>query len=101
MVGNSSFFCKERIVTPLSRLSKNDYQNRVERNNLVLDVIRIHHPLTKYKLAQITGISYSTIKRLTKELEFCELIYIKRQTGTNGWPIQIISIIRKEGENDS
>lgn len=96
-LGDNSFFSTDTITTPCQKLKKGHYKDRVERNNLILDVIRIYYPLSKYKLSKMTGFSYTAIKQITKEFAFCGLITIKDSIGTNNRPFKLISL--KEEKN--
>ena len=86
----------ETINTLITKLKNRQYQDRVERNNLILDLIRLRHPISKYELAKITDFSYPTIKRITKEFEFCDLVIVKTSLGANGMPVQLLSIPKSD-----
>jgi len=93
---DNSFFCENTINTLLAKLNNKQYRDTVERNNLLLNVIRIKQPISKYELAKISGVSYSTIKRILKEFVFCNLVYEKIQLGSNGLFVKIIYLNEKE-----
>ncbi len=96
--GDNSFFSKSIDVTPLQRLQEKAYNDIVERNNLVLDVVKELQPISKYSLAKKTTLAYSTTKRIIKEFEFCGLVHIKNSVGVKGRPMKLIYI---EVENAS
>jgi len=91
-LNKSSFFISNSIQYLLSKLNKKDYRDALERNNLVLDVIRLKQPISKYELAKITGLSYPTIKTLIKNFEFVNLLKTTIAEGDNGLPVKLISI---------
>ena len=86
----------DTINTLITKLKNRQYRDRVERNNLILDLIRLRHPISKYELAKITDFSYPTIKRITKEFEFCDLVIVKTSIGENGMPVQLLSIPKSD-----
>jgi len=92
ILNNSSFFISNSIATLLDKLNKRDYKDTLERNNLILDVIRLKQPISKYELAKITGISYATIKQIIKNFEFVNLLKTTIAEGDNGLPVKLISI---------
>jgi len=94
-IKDNSFFYEEGIEYLLKKLNSKDYTDNINRNNLILDVIRMRQPISKYALAKITGLSYPTIKQITKEFEFVGLVKIKIATGENNMPVQLIYM---EGE---
>ncbi len=89
---NNSLLLSDAINTLITKLKDRQYKDRVERNNLILDLIRLRHPISKYELAKITDFAYPTIKRILKEFEFCDLIIVKTAMGDNGMPVQLVSI---------
>lgn len=96
---NNSFFSQKGVKHLLARLNQKQYKDRIERNNLLLDLIRARQPISKYKLAKISGISYATIKRILRELEFCEIVMITISTNSEtGMPVQLLSIPKSDRE---
>lgn len=94
---NNPFFSPEDIKCLLARLNDRHYKDRVERNNLLLDLIRAKQPISKYELAKISGISYQSIKRIIKEFEFCDLVVITLSTNQDtNMPVQLISIPKSQ-----
>jgi predicted transcriptional regulator len=93
---NNSFFSEEAITHLIARLNQRQYKDNIERNNLLLDLIRAKQPISKYELAKVSGISYTTIKRILRELEFCELVAVTLSLdgnkSENGMPVQLVSI---------
>ena len=92
LMDNNSFFSSDSIKPLLLRLTTHDYEDNISRNNLILDVIRQQQPISKYHLAKITGISYTTIKQITKEFCFVGLVKLKISMGDNGMPVKLIYI---------
>ena len=90
VMSDSSFFSSNSIEYLLDRLNKKAYTGRIERNNLILNVIRLKQAISKYELAKITQLSYPTIKQATKEFEFAGLIFIKNSIGDNGMPVKLL-----------
>lgn len=84
------FFSPDSIEALLKKLREKDYTDNISRNNLVLDVIRLRQPISKYELAKITNLSYPTIKQICKEFEFVGLVKIRIATGENGMPVQLV-----------
>lgn len=96
---NDTFFSQESIKHLLERLNQRQYKDRVERNNLLLDLIKAKQPISKYELAKISGISYATIKRVLRELEFVEIVMITLSTNKEtGMPVQLLSIPKTEAK---
>ena len=94
---NNSFFSEEGITHLLAKLNQKQYKDRIERNNLLLDLIRAKQPISKYELAKISGISYSSIKRILREFEFCEVVMMTISTNKEtGMPVQLISIPKSD-----
>ncbi len=93
-----SLFCSYSIEDLLNRLNKKLYVGRIERNNLILNVIRIKQPISKYELAKISGLSYPTIKQITKELAFVGLIFLRNAMGDNGLPVKLICLEAAKNE---
>jgi len=93
---NNSFFSEEAINPLIAKLNDKQYKDRVERNNILLDLIRAKQPISKYELAKISGISYTTIKRILRDFEFCGLVSVNLSLdgnkSENGMPVQLISI---------
>ncbi len=87
------------IENPLENLRNKKYKDTVQRNNLLLDVIREKSPISKYELAKISLLSYACIKTVTKFFAFCDLIYIKNSISSNGQAVKLISI--KENKIDT
>jgi hypothetical protein len=97
---NNPFFSEEDIKCLLARLNDRHYKDRVERNNLLLDLIRAKQPISKYELAKISGISYQSIKRIIKEFQFCDLVVITLSTNQDtNMPVQLISIPKSQEKN--
>lgn len=96
---NAPFFSKQDVDALIKRLKEKQYNGRVERNNLILDLIRAKQPISKYEVAKISEMGYNTIKQITKEFEFCGLIVIENAIGENGMPVRLISIKKEEAEN--
>jgi len=96
------FFCDYDIEILLRKLKGKDYRDRIERNNLLLNLIRKRAPISKYELAKISGISYPTIKRLIKEFEFCDLVRTRISYSLNGIPVKLIefSKLNESVKND-
>jgi len=92
---NNSFFSSDSVEHLLTKLKERAYTDNIARNNLILEVIKIRQPISKYELAKITGISYPTIKQICKEFQFVGLIKMRIATGENGMPVQLVYI---EGE---
>ncbi len=91
-MGDNSFFSLNSIEYLLNKLNRKDYESRIERNNLILNVIRIKQPISKYELAKISGLSYPTIKQVTKEFAFVGLIILRNAIGDNGLPVKLICL---------
>jgi len=98
-VKDNLFFINDSIDNLLERLNNNHYNNRIERNNLILNVIRLRQPISKYELAKITGLSYATIKTISKGFKFCDLIFEKVAEGENSMPVKLLYIKEEENEN--
>jgi len=49
----------------------------VLRNNHVFEFIKKNAPISPYKIAKEMKVSYTTIKRIIRNLEYCGLIKIK------------------------
>jgi len=94
-MSSKSFFSSDSIEYLLTKLKERAYTDNIARNNLILEVIKIRQPISKYELAKITGISYPTIKQICKEFQFVGLIKMRIATGENGMPVQLVYI---EGE---
>ncbi len=94
-VKNSLTFLPNSVEYLLNILNNKLYKNTIKRNNFLLDLIRLKEPISKYELAKISGFSYPTIKKITKNLEFCELIFIKISVGENGMPVKLICLEEK------
>ena len=75
------------------------YETYLERNNLLLDVIRLKAPISKYGLAKITGLSYTTVKQITKEFVFVGLVFLRTEIGENGLPVKLVCI-KKEDQDE-
>lgn len=92
---NSTFLSND-IENLLKTLRNKAYVDNTERNNLLLNVIRIKQPISKYELAKITNLSYPTIKTVCKGLQFVDLISMRMATGENGMPVQLVYIKKEE-----
>lgn len=97
-LSDNLFFSEQGIKTLLRKLNAKDYTDNISRNNLILDVIRIKQPISKYALAKITGLSYPTIKQVCKWLQASDLIKIRIEMGSNDMPVQLIYISEEEKE---
>jgi len=86
------FFSSYDIEPLLKKLKERAYTDNITRNNLILEVIKIKQPISKYELAKITNISYPTIKQICKEFQFVGLIKMRIATGENGMPVQLVYI---------
>jgi len=94
---NNPFFSEEDIKYLLTKLNDRHYKDRVERNNLLLDLIRAKQPISKYELAKISGISYPSIKRIIKEFQFCDLVVVTISINKDtNMPVQMISIPKSQ-----
>ena len=94
------FFSEEAIKTLLNKLNFRGYKDSLERNNLILDLIRLKQPISKYELAKLSGLSYPTIKQIVKEMAFCNLVKIKVSVGENGLPVKLVFITNLEEKNE-
>jgi len=100
-VKDNSIFCEGSIEYLLDKLNRKEYSSALERNNLILDVVRIKQPISKYALAKITGLSYGTIKVVIKNFAFVDLVKTHVAEGDNGLPVKLISIKEEENETTS
>lgn len=93
-MSNSTIFLEKDTDTLLTKLREKQFKDHVERNNLILEVIRRKAPLSKYGLAKMVGLAYPTIKRIVKEFEFCNLVRVKAEySAKTGLPVKMIQII--------
>lgn len=86
------FFSPYPLQTLLLKLKRKDYNGRIERNNLLLDLIRQKQPISKYELAKITNHAYDTIKQFCKWAEASDFISSKTVLGQNGLYVQLVYV---------
>lgn len=91
-----SFFSPDAIDNLLRKLNSKEYIDGVERNNLLLLLITLKQPISKYELAKISGLSYATIKQVCKWAKANEFIKTKISLGDNGMPVQLVFIHGKD-----
>lgn len=91
-LNNNTFFSSETIETPIEKLKQRHYKNAIERNNLILEVIKIKQPISKYELAKICGHSYNNIKQIIKWARAAEFVYVKHSINADNSPVELVYI---------
>ena len=93
LIGDNLFSSENAVKTLLINLKARAYSDRIERNNWILELIKLKQPISKYELAKISGISYPTIKQICKWLEASDLIKIKYGISEmNGMQVKLVYI---------
>lgn len=76
---------------------------RVRRFHLILDTIKKEGRITKYELSKKTGIAYTTLHRIVREMEFYGAVATAMTIGKNNVANKLIylpeDIIKKEEQN--
>jgi len=85
---NNPFFCEKDVNNMSPNENKGNCRNSLKLKNrtnsrMVLDHIERTAPTTIYKISQELGISYTTISRIIKDLEFVGLIKTRIVLGDN------------------
>ncbi len=87
----NTFFSEHDVKTLVKKLQEKDYNGVVERNNLVLNLIRAKQPISKYQLAKLSNLAYGTIKQICKWATGGDFIIVTKSWSENGQPVQLVS----------
>jgi|GEM_PF-4203426 len=105
-VDEASFFKENVVTTPLVPASSiyekqhKTYSPQELSRIKVFKYIESNEPTTRWKVAKETGISYTSVRSIVRELVFTMIVHEESKLGDNGNSYKVLTIPKEDNDGD-